>query len=160
MEVVRAIGGGFFIMARVPFRKEVNKGIVSSGLDQEKTANKLRILVVDDNESVGEILYEYLTWSGYSVKVVDNGAEAIELSTNEDFDLVLTDLIMPDVTGYDVIKALNGFDNRPKIGLITGWSEKFKPVEGDGLSVDFIVRKPFNLLELAKKINDIFEMVQ
>ncbi|MCP4266989.1 MAG: response regulator [Candidatus Brocadiaceae bacterium] len=147
-------------MARVPFHKEVNKEIVSSGLDKEKTPNKLRILVVDDNESVGGILYEYLTRCGYSVKVVDNGAEAIELSTTEDFDLVLTDLIMPDVTGCDVIKALNGFDKRPKIGLVTGWSEKFKPVEGDGLSVNFIVRKPFNLLELAKKINDIFEVVQ
>ncbi len=146
-------------MARAPFRKEVNKGIVSSGLDEEKTANKLRILVVDDNESVGEILYEYLTWCGYSVKVVDNGAEAIELNTNEDFDLVLTDLIMPDVTGYDVIKALNGFNKRPKIGLVTGWSEEFKPIDGDGLRVDFIVKKPFNLLAVARKINNVFEVI-
>jgi CheY-like chemotaxis protein len=146
-------------MTKVPFRKEANKKIVSSELGRVKATNKLRILVVDDNECVGEILYEYLTWCGHSVKVVDNGAEAIELSTNEDFDLVLTDLVMPNVTGYDVIKALNDLDKRPKIGLVTGWSEKFKPVEGDGLSVDFVVKKPFNLLAVSRKINDIFETI-
>ncbi len=146
-------------MAKAPFFNRTNKKTVSSELCQEKTTHKLRILVVDDNEHVGKILYEYLTWCGHRVKVVDNGAEAIKLSTNENFDLVLTDLIMPGVTGYDVIKALNGFNKRPKIGLVTGWSEEFKPIDGDGLRVDFIVKKPFNLLAVARKINNVFEVI-
>ncbi len=142
-------------MAKVPFTKEFKKKIVTSGLSQEKTTNKLRILVVDDDEDVGNILNVYLSRYGHNVKVVDNGKKAIELSMNGDFDLILTDLNMPNVTGCDVIKAFNGLDKKPKIGLVTGMSEEFKPVEKEGLNVDFIIKKPFKLSDIARNINDI-----
>ncbi len=145
-------------MAKAPFRKKSKKKTILSGLGQERTTNRLHILVVDDNEGVGNTLKVYLSWCGHNVKAVNNGTEAIELSMNEDFDLVITDLSMPKVTGYDVIKALNGFDKRPKIILVSGTSEKFEPVKSEGLNVDFIVKKPFNLSRLARKINDIFEV--
>ncbi len=51
---------------------------------------------------------------------VDNGADALKLLNREHFDLVLCDLAMPNVLGYDVIKAINSLANRPKIGIITG----------------------------------------
>ncbi len=121
--------------------------------------NKLSILVVDDNEGVRIILDEYLSWCGHNVKVVDTGAEAIELCMNKHFDLVLTDLDMPDVTGYDVIVALNGLYKRPKIGVVTGSSQEIKLVKGVDLRVDFIVRKPFNLSNIARNINDIFDVL-
>ncbi len=145
-------------MAKAPFRKKSKKKIILSGLSQERTTNRLHILVIDDNDGVGNILNVYLSWCGHNVKAVNNGAEAIELSMNEDFDLVITDLSMPKVTGYDVIKALNGLDKIPKIGLVSAISEKFEPVKSEGLNVDFIVKKPFNLSRLARRINDIFEM--
>ncbi len=140
----------------ISFRKETKEKIIFSKFGKERTTNKLHILVVDDYDGVGKILYEYLSWCGHNVKVVDNGAEAIGITMNEDFDLVLVDLIMPNVTGYDVIKSLNGLDKKPKTGLITGWCEKFDSVEGEGLSVDFVVEKPFDLLTIARYINDIF----
>ncbi len=62
---------------------------------------------------------------------------------------------MPEVTGYDVIKALNELDKRPKIGISTGWGEQLKPIEEDTLKVDFIIRKPFSLSELERKISDL-----
>ncbi len=113
--------------------------------------------MVDDYVGVGNMLYEYFSWCGYNVKVVEDGAEAIGLCMSEVFDLVFVDLVMPNVSGYDVIKSLNRLGDRPKIGLVTGWSEKLKLGEGECLSVDFIVKKPFNLSEIAKIINDIFE---
>ena len=72
------------------------------------------------------------------------------------FDLVLCDLAMPDVFGYDVIKAINGLEERPKIGIITGWVEKLKPIEEEGMEVDFVLKKPFKLSALSKHINDAF----
>ncbi len=134
--------------------KNSKKKIVSSGFDKERTANVLRILVADDYDGVSKILCEYFSWYGHDVKVVDNGAEAVGLCMSENFDLVLVDLIMPNVTGHDVVKALNSLDKRPKIGLITGWSEKFK--SGEDLSVDFIVEKPFDLSTIASSIDDMF----
>ena len=65
------------------------------------------------------------------------------LTKATDYDLVLCDMAMPEGYGYDVIKALNELEKRPKIGIITGWNEKLKPQNNDGLKVNFIIRKPF-----------------
>ncbi len=146
------------IMGKVHFSKESNNKKVTSVLGQERTTNKLRILVVDDNEDVCNILNKFLSRCGYNVKAVDNGAEAIRLSMNINFDLVLTDLNMPNVTGCDVVKALKGLNKRPKIGLVTAQNEECNFIECGYLSVDFIVKKPFKLSEISKNINDIFEV--
>ncbi len=123
---------------------------------QEIKYNNLRILVVDDEKEVCSMLEKCLSSrNGYYVKIVDSGAEAIELARKEDFHLVLCDMVMPDVNGYDVIKALNELKKIPKIGIITGWSDKLKPINKSGLSVDFILKKPFEFSALLKKINQL-----
>ncbi len=71
-----------------------------------------------------------------------------------DFDLVLCDLAMPNVFGYDVVKAINGLKKRPKIGIITGWSEDYKPDKD--IKVDFYLRKPFKNTDLERHINKLF----
>tara|TARA_B100000959_G_scaffold190538_1_gene199214 strand:+ start:2704 stop:2874 length:171 start_codon:yes stop_codon:yes gene_type:complete len=53
-------------------------------------------------------------------------------------------MAMPDVNGYDVIRALNKLEKRPKIGIITDWNEKLEPLDGEDLKVDFILNKPFD----------------
>lgn len=67
-----------------------------------------------------------------------------------------TTKILPDIYGYDVIKALNELEKSPKIGIITGWGEKLNPQEKEGLKVDFIVKKPFKLSDLTKQISEAF----
>jgi CheY-like chemotaxis protein len=123
---------------------------------QEIKYNNLRILVVDDEKEVCNMLERCLSLNGYYVKTVDSGTEAIELARKEDFHLVLCDMVMPDVNGYSVIKALNELKKRPKIGIITGWSDKLNPTNKNGLSVDFILKKPFEFSALVKKINQVF----
>ena len=61
---------------------------------------------------------------------------------------------MPNVFGYDVVKVLNGLKKRPKIGIITGWSEY--DVSNKDIKVDFYLKKPFKHSELAKHINELF----
>ena len=115
----------------------------------------LHILVADDEKDICVNLNEFLSREGHTVKTVNGGAEAIELARKENFDLVLCDLAMPEVTGHDVLKALNELDKRPKVGLITGWDEKLTFDEGE-LKADFVAKKPFKLLELARQIDDVF----
>jgi PAS domain S-box-containing protein len=122
----------------------------------ETKVKKLSILVVDDEEEICNMLDEFLSRSGHKVKAVYSGAGAVELAKRERFDLVLSDLAMPDVFGYDVIKFLNKLDKRPKIGIITGWDGKFKPMNDKEFKVDFIIRKPFELSVLTKHMNDVF----
>jgi YesN/AraC family two-component response regulator len=61
--------------------------------------------------------------SRHMVRTVDNNSDTIELIKSEHFDLVLCDLAMPNVYGYDVIKVLHTMEKRPKVGIITGWGE-------------------------------------
>ena len=114
----------------------------------------LNILVVDDEEAICKIMDSVLSEQGHKVKTVNNGTEAIDLSKNEHFDLVLCDLVMPKVSGYDVVKALHKLKKVPKIGIITGWGD-LNFTEEDGKRVDFIIRKPFDFSVLSKHINDV-----
>ncbi len=70
--------------------------------------------------------------------------------------MVLCDLSMTDICGYDVIKGSNNLEKRPKIGIITGWGEKLNAIDIESVEVDFITNKPFVFSELTKKINDVF----
>ena len=115
----------------------------------------LRVLVVDDEVDICNILDRFLSSLDHKVKAIGNGAEAIELIKGENFDFVLCDLGMPNVYGYDVIKALNKLERRPKVGIMTGWGEKLKPMDDEEFKVDFIIKKPFDLSELSKHINDV-----
>ena len=155
IEVESEEGKGTTFNISFPIRKEAIKREVSTEPVRERKTKKLHILVVDDEEAICVNLDALLSREGHAVKTVNSGAEALELAGKEDFDLVLCDLAMPEITGYDVIKALNGLDKKPKIGLVTGWDEKLTFEEGE-FEPDFIVIKPFKLLELVRQINDLF----
>ncbi len=111
-------------------------------------------MVVDDKEDILDILNKFLSRSGHNVKTSENGADAIKMIEREVFDLVLCDLAMPNVFGYDVVKVLNGLKKRPKIGIITGWSNG--RVSDKEMEVDFYLRKPFKHAELKKHINELY----
>ncbi len=120
--------------------------------------NKGKILVVDDDVIIGKMVKEFLSKAGFNVKSVYGGAEAIELLRNEEFDLVLCDYVMPGVTGYDVVRSMNVLDKRPKIGIITGWSELLRTKEKEEMNVDFFFKKPFDFSELETFINDTLDI--
>jgi CheY-like chemotaxis protein len=79
----------------------------------------------------------------------------MELLKSECFDLVLCDLVMPEISGRDVINLLDTLDKRPKVGLIIGWSEEIVTTDEGGLNVDFFVKKPFDFSMLSKHINEV-----
>jgi len=157
MEVESEEGKGTTLTLSLPIKNNIKQQKLSSGPTLDKTAKGLSVLVVDDEEEICNILDKYFSRVGHMVKAVSNGAEAIEMAKREDFDLVICDLTMPGVTGYDVIKALNELDKVPKIGVSTGSIEDYSSAEVNALKADFIIRKPFRLLELANKISVLFD---
>ena len=150
-------GKGTTLTLSLPINNEIKQQKLSSKSAPDKMAKGLSILVVDDEEEICNILDKFFSRVGHMVKAVSNGAEAIELAKREDFDLVICDLTMPGVTGHDVIKALNELDKVPKIGVSTGSIEDYSSAEANALKADFIINKPFRLLELANKINVLFD---
>ncbi|MHC4321012.1 MAG: response regulator [Planctomycetota bacterium] len=156
IEVKSEIGKGSTFTLQLPIVTRAHSIREISETEQKLKSNDLHILVVDDDESICDILEKFLTGEGHMVRTVDNGAEAIILAQNCSYDLVLCDMVMPEVFGCDVIKALNELERIPKIGIITGWGEKLKAIEDEILKVDFILKKPFDFSEVTKHINNVF----
>ena len=152
------VGRGTTITIQLPISKETGYIDKKSEPMCELEVKDLSILVVDDEQAVCEFLSEFLSQEEQNVKSVFSGNDAIKLLKSEYFDLMLCDLVMPEVGGRDVIKMLDTLHNRPKVGLITGWSEKLETFHKEDLKVDFIVKKPFNFSELSKQINDAFNV--
>ncbi|MBT5305992.1 MAG: response regulator, partial [Candidatus Scalindua sp.] len=155
IEVESKLGKGTIFTLQFPTAAKMDNIEVNSEPVQSTQCKILHILVVDDEINVGKLLDEYLSDYGHNVITVDNGADAIKLSKRESFDLVLCDLAMPIVSGYDVIRALNKLDKCPKIGIITGWDENLILLKEKNLKVDFLITKPFDLPELTRHISDL-----
>ena len=156
IEVESEVGKGSTFTLQFPIATRTCSTKEISEPEQETKSNSLNILVVDDEEVICNILEKFLSSDGHMVRAVDNGAEAIMLTKDCSYDLVLCDMAMPEVFGYDVIKALNELERRPKIGIITGWAEKLKPMEDEAFKVDFIIKKPFEFSEITRHINNLF----
>ena len=112
--------------------------------------NNKRILVVDDDKAIRDILSDVLSCMGFTVAVARSGNEGLELFLEEPFDLVVTDLRMPGMDGWDL--AFHVKDRAPNtpIVLITGQQKEEVTKSDKGDRVDFVMFKPFRLKEIQK----------
>ena len=154
IEVESEAGKGATFTMSIPITREAPQQAVSPEPPRKIKANKLRILVVDDEARICSVLNKYFSRDGHEVRSVNSGTEAIKLLKNEEFGLVLCDLVLPDMSGHDVVKVIDELDKRPKVGLITGWDEKIETKSKEELKVDFLIRKPFDFSKLANHINE------
>jgi PAS domain S-box-containing protein len=155
IDVESKVGKGSTFTLKLPMPLETVHPVVKPERNREIKVKNLNILVVDDEQDMCETLSNFFIKEGHKVKSVNSGTDGISLLKSEDFDLILCDLVMPNVTGRDVIKALDTLDKRPKVGLITGWRYEMEDVEKEDLKVDFVMRKPFKLSEIRREINNI-----
>jgi len=148
-------GNGSTFTIRLPMSEETVMPEVALVSEQEIKADSLRILIVDDEQNICDLLSECFLEDGHNVKSVCSGAMAIKLLETEDFDLVLSDLVMPEVSGYDIINAVSKLEKRPKVGIITGWEEPYRTEDKWKLKADFVIRKPIDFQELTLCINNV-----
>jgi CheY-like chemotaxis protein len=109
---------------------------------------KARILVVEDEQEVRELLTEILESEDHEVKSSSNGSQALQLFKNNHFDLVFTDLGMPGMTGWQVAKEIKRINGATPVSVITGWRVTIDDNELKERGVDFIVNKPFQIKQL------------
>ncbi len=113
---------------------------------------KKRILIVDDEPQIGKIFGLKLRLSGYDVISTTSGAEAVELVRTQKFDVMLLDILMPDVTGLDVLDRVRTFSQIPTI-IFTARRDIFEIAKSIGAN-DFIL-KPLNPDHLVEKIRAV-----
>jgi two-component system alkaline phosphatase synthesis response regulator PhoP len=111
-----------------------------------------RILVVEDEPSIATGLKDDLELEGYSVDVSADGAEAVTLALQEEFDLMVLDIMLPGKSGYDVCREVRGRKPGLPIIMLTARSREAEKVLGLEIGADDYVTKPFSPVELRARI--------
>ena len=113
------------------------------------------ILIVDDEREMRKLVELHLLQAGHQVLHADNGEDAIELVQATEVDLILLDVMMPGMSGFEVCKEIRTFSSLPII-FLTALDAKTDLVKGLKLGGDDYVIKPFTAIELMARINAIF----
>lgn len=118
-----------------------------------------KILVVDDEVKIVKILKAYLEKSGYDVLVSYTGKEAIDIFEKNDVDLVLLDLMLPDLMGENVCKAIRAKSRVPII-MITAKTDEKSLIKGLNIGADDYIIKPFSPKEVIARIDAVLRRVK
>lgn len=116
----------------------------------------MRVLIVDDEELIRNIIKEYCHNEGYITDEAGNGFEAIEKVRHNDFDIIILDLMMPKLDGYSAYKQIKDLKNIPTI-ILSARSEEADKLLGFDLGVDDYITKPFSPKELMARIKAILK---
>lgn len=119
----------------------------------EKTP--LRLLVVDDEDFVRELLKEILEFDGCNVTLAENGDEALQFFQQGHFDGVFTDVGMPGMSGWELAQAIRQQSEMIPIAVITGWGEAVGSDEQKAAGVDWVVAKPFTADRIGELVKEI-----
>lgn len=115
---------------------------------------KETILVVDDEEQIASVVKAYLERAGYIVYTAFDGKEALNIFENKDIDLIVLDLMLPDISGEDICKKIRVRSQVP-ILMLTAKVEEDDRVKGLNIGADDYMIKPFSPKELVARINAI-----
>ena len=129
------------------------------------TNSEKKILIVEDEITLCEMLSTVLKDEGYLIETASNGSEALELMNKNNYDLLVTDLYMPVMNGFDLISASKKIFPKTKIILMSGGGRDFEAENGGSLvkfkdqeiMVNTFLKKPCNLVELLTSIEKLFQ---
>lgn len=150
IDIVTALGRGTTFLLDFP---AVDASLVVAGGDGTALPELVRpgrILVIDDEPEVAEVVRDVLANEGHTVEVALSGREGVELAAGAAFDLVFTDLGMPDMSGWDVAERLAETCPSLPVALVTGWGTTLDEDDARRRGVVAVVQKPFEISDLVQ----------
>ena len=151
IDIVSELGQGAAFIIRWPVQAR-QKWLASQAKEKETGVRQLRVLIVDDEPLVREMLTEYLIGDGHVIEVAMNGRDGLEKFKAGRFDLILTDRGMPEMSGEQLAAAIKQIAPNKPILLLTGFGDLMKTSGERPSAVDLIVNKPVTLTALRKAI--------
>ncbi|MFA6541912.1 MAG: response regulator [Bacteroidota bacterium] len=118
-------------------------------------AQPFNILVVDDEDALRNVLSSELQSEGYSVVSAADGDEAITILQQKTFDLVLLDIKMPRVDGFEVLRFIKDKHEKTKVIMLTGFADLKNAIESKKLGAEDFVSKPYDLVDLLTTIERV-----
>lgn len=150
IEVESDLGGGSRFTIRLPIGQEIPA--------EEKVAplphagQEARVLVIDDEQHVREVMRDLLTEHGYTVIQAADGAEGLARCESERIHLVLSDLSMPGMSGWEVAAACRERFPKVPVGFITGWGDQLDSHQLERHRVRFVLAKPFVASDVLQQV--------
>src|SRR5215467_6167010 len=144
----------------------VRSGVVQSGVAAAPDARhdgaqaRPRLLVVEDDPNIVELLSASLRFAGFDVAAVTNGAEAVSSARVTPPDLVVLDVMLPDLDGFEVIRRMREGGVRTPVVFLTARDSTDDKIRGLTLGGDDYVTKPFSLEELTARIRAVLRRTQ
>lgn len=119
-----------------------------------------RILVVDDNDDVRQLVAAVLSEEGHKVQIAANGEAALNTIRRDPPDVLMLDIMMPEVDGYTVLKTMTeeGLKRKIKVLVLTAKTAEADWIRGYRLGADHYLTKPFTMAELINTLNDMLRM--
>ena len=114
------------------------------------------ILVVDDEEMIRKLIAKYAVYEGHTVTEAENGMEAVELCRAGGFDLMIIDIMMPELDGFSACREIRKFSGIPII-MLSARGEEYDKINGFELGIDDYVVKPFSPKELMLRVNAVMK---
>lgn len=114
-----------------------------------------RILVIEDESNMLKGLQDNLEFEGYEVDVTENGQVGLEKIRHNIYDLILLDVMLPQISGFDICKTIRKEGNQTPIILLTARGEELDKVRGLEMGADDYITKPFSLRELMARIKAV-----
>ena len=115
-----------------------------------------RILMVDDEEKIRAIVRKYAEFEGNEVVEAADGMEAVELAKSQDFDIIILDIMMPELDGFSACKEIRKYKDTPVI-MLSARGEEYDRIHGFELGIDDYVVKPFSPKELMMRVGAILK---
>ena len=119
----------------------------------------VNMLICDDEAGLRIVIKRYATFEGYEVAEASNGMEAVESFKENEFDIIIMDVMMPELDGFSAVKEIRKTSDVPVI-MLTARGEEYDKVLGFELGVDDYVVKPFSSKEIMLRVNAILRRVE
>lgn len=116
----------------------------------------MKLLVVDDEARIRELIKKYATFEQYDVTEAENGMQAVELCRQQDFNLIIMDVMMPDLDGFSACREIRKTSAVP-ILMLSARGEEYDKLHGFELGIDDYVVKPFSPKELMMRVGAILK---
>ena len=120
------------------------------------TLQKVKILIVDDEKNIREVIKEYVTLEGYDVMEADSGLKALELLNTNKFDLIILDIMMPIMDGFTLLNSIPKEKKIPTI-ILSARDDEVDKLEGFDRGIDDYLCKPFSPRELMARVKAILK---
>ncbi len=143
---------------KLPSGEELNiEEVITIQGEKNNPSKAKNVLIIDDEPLITELLTSVLERMNYKSRVASCGKEGMEMFEKETVDLVITDLGMPDISGWDVSKTVKQKKPEVPVIIITGWGLDPDPSKIKDSKVDQIITKPFQIDQLEKIIKELLE---